>query len=70
MPILGACPLFQRTPESDDSDGDYLKITIKGANPHLLSEIPPRQEHHEVRPRNLAKTLGVILVKKSPPPGN
>ena len=35
----------------------------------LLSEVPPRQKHHEVRPRNLAKALGVILVKKGAPPG-
>ena len=34
----------------------------------LLPEVPPRQKHHEVRPRNLAKALGVILVKEGAPP--
>ena len=35
---------------------------------HLLSEIPSGQEHHEVRPRNLAEALWVILVEQGAPP--
>ena len=37
---------------------------------HLLSEVPSGQEHHEVRPRNLAEALRVILVEQGAPPDN
>ena len=37
---------------------------------HLLSEVPPGQKHHEVRPRNLAEALRIILVEQGAPPGH
>ena len=56
----------------DGNYGDDQDVGNVGNNDadeeDLLSEVPPRQKHHEVRPRNLAKALGVILVKKGAPP--
>ena len=50
-----------------------MKLSGKGIKKRrgvedLLPEVPPRQKHHEVRPRNLTETLRIILVEESAPP--
>ena len=72
-PALRAYPPSQKTPVIVIMMTMTMMVTVMmmmmmTVNINLLSEVPPCQQHHEVRPRNLTETLRIILVEESAPP--